>query len=322
MLVRMKIILVSLLTLMISLPSAAAVYHMPAPGNDIIGEEFVVTAGAGDTMARIAERYGLSLHEILEANPNQNPDYLYAGAKVLIPTMFILPKYRQGIVINLAELRLYYFTPDGKYVKTYPVGLGRSGWRTPLTSTTVIKKRTNPDWNVPKTIRQFVYEQTGRWLPDVIYGDDPENPLGEYAMYLGKSGYLIHGTNQEWSIGKFISSGCIRLYNADVQELYSQVAVGTPVRIIHHPVKAGWNNGKLYLEAQEPMDLDEPISDLNIQSAEYAIQEATKNHKAQVDWYKVEQVERTRRGTPEFVGNTAHTQHANLATDTSYLSED
>lgn len=282
----------------------SAVYEMPAPGNDIIGQVQYTHAQHGEDLDAVGARYGVGMHEMMEANPNlPSKGTLRSGQKVMVPTQYVLPPYRKGIVVNIPELRLYYFTPDGKYVMTYPVGLGRDQWRTPLASTTVVKKATNPAWHVPKDIKQHVYEVTGRMLPDVFDGDDPENPLGEYAMYLGVNGYIIHGTIQPWSIGKYISSGCIRMNNDDVEELYQVVKVGTPVHIIHYANKAGWENGKLYLESQMPVDLGTAPSNLNQRSLEAVISSAVKSKPAMVNESQAQYVEATHIGVPEPIGN-------------------
>lgn len=285
--------------LCLSLEATAAVYPMPSPGNDIVGEVTTVQAESGESLDAIGEHYGVGLHEMLEANPNlvESAQQLSAGEEVVIPTQFVLPKYRKGIVINLAECRLYYFSKDGRYVYTYPVGLGRKGWRTPLTSTTVIRKSSNPTWTPPATIKAFVYEQTGNKLPKSIGPEDPENPLGPYAMYLGKNGYLIHGTNQPWTVGKLNSAGCIRLSNNDVTELYQQVKTGTPVRIIHQPYKAGWQDGRLYLEAHKPVNLSELPSELNLMSVKCMPHSKT----AQVNWEGLREIAEQQHGVPEEV---------------------
>jgi L,D-transpeptidase ErfK/SrfK len=281
------------------LPSLAlgARYPMPPRGNDIIGNLFTVQAEPNQSLTDIGDKYKVGMHEMLEANPHiTSADELSGGEEIIIPTQFVLPKYRKGIVINLAECRLYYFTPDGKSVFTYPVGLGRKGWRTPTTSTTVIRKSVNPIWTVPSSIRAYVYEETGNWLPDHI-PPGPENPLGHYAMYLGTNGYLIHGTNQPWSIGKLISAGCIRLYNEDVEELYKHVTTGTPVKIIHQPYKAGYQNGRLYLEAHIPLNLSDLPSELNMVSVERSLLAAT--HKARdINWEEVRHIVEQQNGIP------------------------
>ncbi len=291
---------ICLFFLLLSFPLSvlSAKYPMPRKGNDLIGQLMAIQAEQGEALSDIGDRYGIGLHEMLEANPSLS-EQLLGGEEVIIPTQFVLPKYRNGIVINLAECRLYYF--DGKSVLTYPVGLGRKGWRTPTTSTTIVRKSNNPTWTVPKTIRAYVYEQTGNWLPDAV-PPGPENPLGPYAMYLGTHGYLIHGTNQPWSIGKLISAGCIRLYNHDITELFAHVKTGTPVRIIHQPYKAGWQDGQFYLEAHIPLNLNEAPSELNMLSAERSV--LTAIHRGRVlNWDSVRQIVEFHDGIPEPIRN-------------------
>jgi L,D-transpeptidase ErfK/SrfK len=298
------------------LPSNAfsATYPMPSAGNDVVGEVFVTQAQRGEDLDDVAKRFGMSMHEMMEANPGIKPySRLRGGKQVLVPAQFVLPAYRKGIVINLAELRIYYFTRDGKHVVTYPVGLGRDEWRTPLTATSVVGKTTNPVWNVPPSIHQFVYQQTGRVLPRSM-PPGPENPLGPYALYLGHAGYLIHGTNQPESIGKFVSSGCIRMNNTDVHDLYMRVPVGTAVHIVNSPYRAGWSEGRLYLKANVPVDINSSSGDLNQLSWEEAINRKVGNKSAVVDWRRAAQVAQEHRGVPQVVGEASWAQAANEQT--------
>lgn len=267
------------------------------PGSDLIGQTFTVRAESGETLTDVGNRYGVGFYEMADANPSLPQEGELSGDVVTVPAQFVLPKYRKGIVINVAECRLYYFMQDGHSVLTYPVGLGRAGWRTPTTSTTVIRKATNPTWTVPTTIRAYVLEQTGNRLPDVV-PPGPENPLGSYAMYLGTHGYLIHGTNQPWSIGKTSSAGCIRLFNQDVEELYQHVKTGTPVRVINQPYKAGWQNGQLFVEAHVPINMGSP-SDLNMISAERSIMTALEHHNIDLNWDMVRTIVSSQNGIPE-----------------------
>lgn len=269
------------------------------PGSDLVGQTFTVRASSGETLTDIGNRYGVGFYEMADANPNlPQEDGLSWSDQVVVPAQFVLPKYRKGIVINVAECRLYYFSNDGRTVYTYPVGLGRQGWRTPTTSTTIVRKASNPTWTVPSTIRAYVYEQTGNKLPDVV-PPGPENPLGPYAMYLGTHGYLIHGTNQPWSIGKTSSAGCVRLFNQDVEELYEQVHTGTPVKVINQPYKAGWQDGQLFVEAHVPINMGPAPSDLNMISAERSIMPALKDKNIEVDWNSVRTIVSLQRGVPE-----------------------
>lgn len=285
----------------------AAVYPMPPKGNDIVGEITVIRPAYNDTLFTVGNRYGVGMHEMLEANPDlgvdeSNADQPLRGRRVVVKTQYILPPTRKGIVINMPELRLYYFTPDKKWVYTYPVGLGRDEWRTPLFQSKVVSKEVDPTWRPPASIRHHVLEETGNLLPTEV-PPGPENPLGPYALRLSAKGYLIHGTNQPFSIGKYISSGCIRLHNEDVEELFNIVPVGTPVEIINHPYKAGWQEGRLYLQAQIPMQLNVGSSQLNQGSVRAVIAQALKSHPARVDWSQVGEVMEKHTGIPQLIGN-------------------
>lgn len=289
------------LLLIICVTSAIAeIYHMPKPGDDVVGQIFTIQVRKGDTIHSIRHKYDISYHELLEANPGISPRNLRASSKIIIPAQHILPKYRRGIVINIAALRLYYFTKDGKYVFTTPVGLGRSGWRTPTFSTIVTKKKENPTWHVPKSILEY-NQSKGRKLAEKI-PPGPDNPLGKYAIYLARRGYLLHGNNDPDSVGVFFSSGCIRLSNAAIKFLFTQVAIRTPVKIIHHNVKAGWLDRKLYLEVQQPVNHDEELSELNYTTVKQTIAAATANRSANIDFKQLSMVEKQQTGIPTVIG--------------------
>lgn len=307
--------LISLFVLLVfSFIASAATYPLPAPGNDVIGEVFVVKAPFGQTLETLGLQYGLSSHQMREANPRINPTALLrAGQKIVVPAQFILPKFREGIVINMAELRLYYFPAGGRYVMTFPVAMGRDQWRTPIVITKVVSKEADPVWNVPKSIQATRLAEAGEVLPDAV-PPGPDNPLGPYAIHLGKPGYLIHGNNDPNSIGKFVSSGCIRMKNSDITTLYQTVPVGTPVKIIHYPYKLGWFNGDLYLQAQIPVDLPDLESDLNNVSVENAVLAVLKTRPAQIDWDRVRRTTEDHLGIPELIGRgNAQLGHANEA---------
>jgi L,D-transpeptidase ErfK/SrfK len=281
----------------------ASEYSMPPMGDDIIGQNYIITVGSGDSLTKIRQQHDISYEELLEANPQIDFYKLRVGQKVIIPKQFILPKFRHGIVINIPELRLYYFTPDGEYVYTYPVGLGRKDWRTPLTSATVVNKEADPIWKVPKSIRDYVFNKTGELLPDEVY-PGPKNPLGKYALYLSTPGYLIHGTNAPTSVGTFISSGCMRLMREPIETLYEKVQIGTPVHVIHYPYKAGWRGNKLYLESHRPVDsyTYKPESELNELDVRPAIYEAIHLRPAKINWSLVSKNVREHFGIPEPIG--------------------
>ncbi|MBU0744612.1 MAG: L,D-transpeptidase family protein [Gammaproteobacteria bacterium] len=284
-------------------PCLAAEYDMPPIGEDLVGQNYTITVKRGESLTTIRGRHGVSYDELLEANPQINFYKLRVGQEVIIPKQFILPKFRKGIVINIPELRLYFFTPDGRHVYTFPVGLGRKDWRTPLTSAVVTSKTEDPVWRVPNDIRDYVYNKTGEILPEAVY-PGPKNPLGKYALYLSKPGYLIHGTNSPTSVGTFISSGCMRLLREPIELLYEEVQVGTPVHIIHYPNKAGWKGNNLYLESHVPIDsyMDMPQSELNELSAQSAIHEAIHLRPAKINWNAVSKNVRQHLGIPEPIG--------------------
>lgn len=220
--------------------------------SDIVGDVQYTVVKKGDTVYKIARKFDLGQQEIIEANPKVNPHKLKVGQKLKIPSSFILPPgKREGIVLNLAELRLYSFSEDGKSVSTHPVGIGRLGWKTPVGSTTIIRKREHPTWTPPASIRASYKKKHGKDLPAVVKAG-PNNPLGDYAMNLGWPSYLIHGTDKPQSVGLRSSSGCVRMYPEDIKSLFNKTKKGTPVRVIHAPYKIGKIDSNLYLEAHEP----------------------------------------------------------------------
>jgi L,D-transpeptidase ErfK/SrfK len=221
----------------------------------VVGRIEWVEAQEHETLVDIARRYKLGYQEIVLANPDVDPWLPGEGTQVVVPNLYVLPDApRDGIVLNLAEMRLYYYpkTHAGQSptVVTYPVSIGRMDWKTPLGLTRVERKVKDPAWYPPESIR-IEHAAQGDILPELVPAG-PDNPLGGYALYLGVSGYLLHGTNKPFGIGMRVTHGCVRLYPEDVEALYHQVPVGTPVRIVDQPYKIGWRDGTLYLEAHPP----------------------------------------------------------------------
>jgi L,D-transpeptidase ErfK/SrfK len=210
--------------------------------SDVIGTPEVYTAREQDTLAAIARAHDLGYLEISAANPRLDPLHPGAGTTILLPTQHILPDApRRGIVVNLSELRLYYFPPDGP-VRSFPIGIGRIGHATPAGTTRVIGKALNPVWIPTQSERK----EKPR-LPKRV-GPGPDNEMGDRALYLGWDEYAIHGTNDPASIGRRDSHGCIRMYPEDIATLFGLVAVGTPVAVVNQPAKVGWMAGELYLQ--------------------------------------------------------------------------
>ena len=228
-----------------STPEAA----MPlAARQDIIGELGVYRTKSEDTLHEVARRFNLGFVELVAANPDVSAWLPGEGTEVVLPTAHVLPAVpHEGIVINLPELRLYYFTGDGAVV-TYPVGVGREGWETPLGMTEVVRKKAAPTWYPPESIRAEKPE-----LPKVVPAG-PDNPLGEYALYFGWPRYLLHGTNKPFGVGRRVSSGCIRLYPEDIEKFFPMVPIGTKVMVINEPLKLGWSDGMLYMEVHPTLE--------------------------------------------------------------------
>ena len=261
--------------LLLGLPFAALaeVYEMPAAGNDVVGALTMVAARADDTLLDIARRHGLGYEDIVRANPDVDIWLPGEGTEVVLPTRFVLPPGpRTGIVLNLAEYRMYYFpTPkagETAIVMTYPMSIGRMDWETPLGRTSIISKVRNPSWYPPESIRAE-HAADGRPLPRIVPAG-PDNPLGQYAMRLGLPGYLIHGTNRPAGVGMRVTHGCVRMFPEDIGFLFGQVKVNTPVRIINEPVKIGWDNDELVVEVHRTLEFVPPavteVAELSDQS--------------------------------------------------------
>jgi L,D-transpeptidase ErfK/SrfK len=219
----------------------------------IVGSLAEITVQSGDTLPDMARHFGLGYNDITLANPAILPWTRQTGARVMLPLRFILPDAPpKGIVLNLANLRLFYYPPkQPNAVFTYPIGVGRDGWNTPLGQTTIVAKTVKPTWTVPESVRRE-HAEKGDPLPKVVR-PGPDNPFGEYALPLGFSSYLIHGTNKPYGVGMQVSHGCVRLYPEDIEVLFKKTSVGTPVRIVHQPYMTAWDGNMLYLEAHEPL---------------------------------------------------------------------
>ena len=258
---RASLITIALLSALSASHAAWAVdYPLPPANSRLIGENQFWTVQEGDrNLQAIARRFDTAAMLILEANDTIAPVQPKPGTQVLIPSQMLLPDVpREGIVVNLAELRLYYFPPGVNQVQVYPLGIGQQGLETPEMTTRIGQKIPNPTWTPTAGIRARSLEK-GIKLPPVVPAG-PNNPLGRYALRLayGNGEYLIHGTSAPDSVGLRVSSGCMRMNAADIQSLFNQVKSGTPVRIINQPVKfAVEPDGKRYVEVHRPLSQTE-----------------------------------------------------------------
>ncbi|MFC5080277.1 putative L,D-transpeptidase YcfS precursor [Vibrio thalassae] len=234
---------------------SAATYSLPTDGSNMVGTLQYHSVVAGETMSDIAKQYDVGFLSLMAANKGVDPFLPQEGYVLTIPSQAILPHVDyKGIVINLAELRLYYFEPDKNLVHIFPVGIGRIGQDTPEMTTKISQLREAPTWTPPASIRKE-YLAKGVELPPVVPAG-PENPLGDYAMRLayGTGSYLIHGTNKDFGIGLRVSAGCIRMDPKDIDWLFHEVKVGLQVRIIDEPIKIALEPDRsVFIEAHEPL---------------------------------------------------------------------
>jgi L,D-transpeptidase ErfK/SrfK len=281
-------------------PAHAELFQLPGDGSDLIGRIDHTTSRHEDTLIDIARRFSVGQIEMVMANPGVDNWSPGDGTQIVIPNRFILPEApRAGIVVNVPEMRLYYYpvkyatvkkkpTPKPKTVQkgkptpvpvatnpevgepigkaaevlTFPISMGRMDWRTPLGKARVVQKVKDPVWVPPASIKKE-HAAKGDILPDVVPAG-PNNPLGLFAMKLSVPGYLIHGTEsadktKPFGIGMRVTHGCMRMYNEDVEKLFPQVSVGTPVHLVNQPVKLGWRGGSLFMEVSQPLDEDAGI---------------------------------------------------------------
>ncbi len=291
-----------------SAAASAATWPLPPPDNDLVGEQAWTTARAEDTLVDLARSFRYGYQEIRAANPTVDAWLPKAGTPVLLPGRRILPPGpRQGIVINAAEMRLYYYPPQSTgrqpsgVVETFPVAIGRGDWNTPLVTAKVTGKVTDPVWYPPESIRKEHAAQ-GDPLPKVVAAG-ADNPLGKYALRLSIPSYLIHGTNKQYGVGMQVTHGCIRLYPEDIEALYKQVPVNTPVRIISQRFKAGWHHGVLHVEVHTPLEHWTAEQRADLQPLVDAVADATRERPDYaVDWQAVEVAVAEASGLPVPVG--------------------
>ncbi len=285
-------------------PVFGLTFTLPPDNEDIIGEMQSTTVRAGESLGEVGRRFDVGVYEMIEANPKLDPWAPTPGSVVVIPTQFILPKVpRIGLVLNLAEMRLYYFHPDKPLVTTHPLGIGKKGWTTPLGQTVIINKKKDPPWYPPKSIHEE-HLAKGDSLPPVVPGGTSDNPLGRYALYLGLKGlssktgsFLIHGTNRPAGVGVRVTHGCIRLFPEDIETLFHKVPIGTSVRIIHEPFKVGWYKQRLYLEAHQPLTEAQYNGSNSLSRLTKIIEEAIEGS-YEVNWTSAKMAAKSAQGYP------------------------
>ncbi len=232
-------------------PAATHRFHFDPQTTEVVGQLQLTKVGAEDTLSDIARRFNLGYEEIIRANPGVDPWLPGEGREIVLPTRFVLPDAPyEGLVVNLAALRVYYFPKrkEGELqtVITHPIGIGKVGWQTPEGTTKITSKRRDPVWTVPASVRAE-HKKNGDPLPARV-GPGPDNPLGAFAMNLGWPSYLIHGTNKPYGVGMRSSHGCIRLYPEDIAPMFQDLAVGTRVTVVNQPIAFGWEGDALHMQ--------------------------------------------------------------------------
>jgi L,D-transpeptidase ErfK/SrfK len=267
----------------------AATYTMPENSGDSVITQYpdgmaLTRAEQDETLLDVARRFLLGQTEIVRMNPDVDRWLVKKGEIVRLSNRRILPDSpRNGITLNISEYRMYYYPPVKKGEKprqviSYAHGVGRQDWKTPLGQTKVARKIMNPSWHPPESIRRE-HAANGDPLP-LIVPPGPHNPLGSRALHLALPGeYRIHGTDIDkiHGIGMQITHGCVRMYPEDIEELYDLVAVGTPVYIVKQPIKVGWLDNVLYIEAHPDLEGDETTLDQRFAVALRLIQKANNN---------------------------------------------
>jgi L,D-transpeptidase ErfK/SrfK len=291
-----------LLALALLLPQVQAqTFPLPPADVDLVGRVQVIPAAHEDTLLDIARRYQLGHDEIVLANPGVDRWLPGEGTHVTLPTRYILPNTeRVGLVLNVPDMRIYYYPPvqkdEPRVVQTYPVSVGRMDWGTPLGTWKIQSKQTGPVWRPPASIRAEAAAR-GETLPEVVPAG-PDNPLGRHALRLSIPSYLIHGTDKPWGIGMRVTHGCLRMYPEDIASLYDQVPVGTPVRIVNETVKTGWLLDTLYIEVHPPLEEDVEGREHLMEIAMDAIRAAVAERPARLSGRLINQAVDEARGYP------------------------
>ncbi len=304
------------------LPLPVATHKFALAGDDdVVGVLQLTSASKDDTLPDIARRFNVGYEEIVRANPGVDPWLPGADRKVVVPTQFVLPNApREGIVINLAAMRVYYFPKHAKgepqLVYTHPIGVGKVGWQTPEGVTKIIAREQDPTWRPSAGVRKEHLANDDP-VPAVV-PPGPDNPLGKYKFTLGWPSYLMHGTNKPYGVGLRSSHGCIRLYPEDIEKFYQMVPLGTQVRVVNQPFLFGWHDGQLYLQAytvfeDDARNWEKARKTLLLKSMSPRLEKLLKSAQAEVNWEAIAQLTRAPRGLAVPVSTEAGSVDAVLA---------
>jgi L,D-transpeptidase ErfK/SrfK len=297
------------------LPLASQRFELADDSQDLVGTVQITVTGKEDTLPDIARRFNIGYEEIVRANPGVDPWLPGVGKKIVVPTQFLLPNApREGVVINLAAMRLFYY-PKHKsgqplVVYTHPIGVGKVGWSTPEGVTKIVSREKDPTWRPSASVRK---EHAANDDPvAAVVPPGPDNPLGKFKFTLGWPSYLIHGTNKPYGVGLRSSHGCIRLYPEDIEQFFSMIPVGTAVRVVNQPFLFGWQDGRLYLQAytvleDDPRNWEKARTDKLAKTMSPRLQQLIKDSTAMVDWDAIAAVVHQPRGIAVPVSSAAGT---------------
>ncbi len=299
----------ALLGVVLAAAAHAETFRLPRNGDNVVGSVNLTTLSSSDSVLDLYMLYDQGYDEMRMANPKVNPFAMIKdGTEFLIPSQYVLPDTpHEGIVINVAEMRLYFYPKakknEPRVVITHPISIGRENWTTPYGVTRVVAKIKDPAWVPPKSIREEHLREYDEVLPTVVK-PGPDNPMGQFALKLGIPGYYIHGTDEdkEEGIGMRVTHGCIRLYPKDIASLFAQVDRGTPVRIVNQPYKAGWLDGSLYLEAHPRLEEDPAARADQYAQAVDTLTALARTQRVEINWMQVRSTVDTRNGIPVVVG--------------------
>jgi L,D-transpeptidase ErfK/SrfK len=285
-------------------PAETSRFELADAQQNVIGDLQQTTVGKDDTLTDIARRFNLGYEELLRANPGVDPWLPGVGRTIVLPTRFVLPDApHDGVVINIAAMRLFYFPPHQagtpQVVFTHPIGIGKVGWATPEGTTRIVRRQKDPTWHPPTSVIKE-HKENGDDLPAVV-GPGPDNPLGNRAFYLTWPGYLIHGTNKPAGVGLRSSHGCIRLFPEDIDELFEKIPLGTQVHVVNQPYVFGWDDGQLVMQSfgsleDDRRDWQKAQAKLLSRSLGKPVQKELKTRGESVDWDLVMQLAHAPRG--------------------------
>jgi L,D-transpeptidase ErfK/SrfK len=276
--------------------TTAAVYPLTDPNQEVVGRAFYVKSRKEDTLLDIGRQNNMGYDDMRLANQKVDLWVPKAGSDILVPESFILPDApHQGIVLNLAEKRLYFYPSNRKEVATFAISIGRDGLNTPTGHFKVTAKVKDPTWT-PTAAHHADRAKEGRPPLPAVVPAGPDNPLGQYALRTSIPSVLIHGTNKPWSMGMEVSRGCIRMYPEGVEKLFPMVSVNEPLTVIDQPYKLGWRDNELFLEVhRRPEEAPKPVH-------EVIPERLARSGEVNVDWDAVRRAVEGNAGIPQRVG--------------------